>query len=801
MTKREKTAVLLAAVLTIGITGYSAWQLLVQGVLSWHITQPETGWMFGELIFVWLLCFLLLYGKFGRLVKLTAIAVAAILFCWLHVVFLPVLLAGLYVVYLILAGRWISTMLLRQRLTVVREFALGSACVIVIFCMLSLVRLGSIRNLRCFVVVSGTVLLVSWLFQLAVDKKGKSGIAGKSGTAGKSDIAGKSSTTCQDMVKPVFTCQKAAMLAAIFVLLLLQAGRMNLAVDFDSIWYGVRSHVMLNSGTGIYENPGTLGVVYTYSKGWEVLTLPLAGLPSYSFLIAFNLWVAVLMLLAAYDTAASWLSPESALWVPFILAAIPGVMNMAVTAKADLLTLFYQVLMVQGVLCFLKERQVDELILGLAAGGVSLTLKPTALVFSSAVVGIAILWLLWDRYNWGREKTGQAWWVFLNRRIWWVFAIAAACLAGIWGRTVKLVGVPVTSVFYQIFQKLGFQVKYPFYASGFPAAGSHLTIGESVQFLLTRIIGVLFNPQGDDMAHVIIAWGTVLPTAFLLLWGCLALISIGQKQARGKDVAGANYFYAIKQAARQGKKYGIRQVRCFLSLLTVAILLIDLVSLYSLSQIDGNYYILFYFLIVLTGCIWLEQYGVTIAKAGKKVLLVPWLFAVVICGITNWAWSLGFTPIQVINKGFYNHPQMAREKRAEQGSQAIWEILAANPQNRVIALGEHPGVLTFPCQVQSYVDVSGYWGNPEVVSDAPHFMEYLAYAKIDYLYMEKEYVDTSVRIYQIIRTLIAEGYLEDVREENGNLILSVRKTEPAEGDIKAAEQNLKVFDIGYIQHP
>ena len=93
-----------------------------------------------------------------------------------------------------------------------------------------------------------------------------------------------------------------AMLAAILALLLLQAGRMNLAVDFDSIWYGVRSHVMLNSGNGIYENLGTLGVVYTYPKGWEVLGLPLAGLPSYSFSISMNRWMGALTLFAAYET-------------------------------------------------------------------------------------------------------------------------------------------------------------------------------------------------------------------------------------------------------------------------------------------------------------------------------------------------------------------------------------------------------------------------------------------------------------------------------------------------------------------
>lgn len=760
MTKREKTAVLPAAVLTAGITGYSAWQLLVRGVLSWHITQPETGRMFGELLLVWLLCFLLLGGKFRRSAQPAAVAVIALLFCWLHVVFLPVLLAGVYAAYLILAGRWIGAVLLRQRLTVVWEFALGGACTMAAFCLLSLVSLGSIRNLRCFVVATGILLLISGI-------KNKPA-ADQSKGAGAPGLTGKSRTA--------FTDRNAAMLAAIVALLLLQAGRLNLAVDFDSIWYGVRSHLMLDSGKGIYENPGALGVVYTYSKGWEVLTLPLAGLPSYSFVTAFNLWAAVLMLWAAYQTAGIMLAPEAALWAPFLLAAIPGIMNMAVTAKADILTLFYQILLIQGILLFLKKRQADELILGLSAGGISLTLKPTALVFSTAIAGIAMLWLLWDRYNWYRKKTGRPWCVMGNKRSRRALVIAAGCLAGIWGRTVMLVGVPVTSVFYRVFQKLGFQVKYPFYASGLPAAGSRLTIGESVRFLLTRLAGVLFNPAGDDMAHVIIAWGTVLPVVFLLLPVCFSLAGAAQREDREKE----------------------RDGRCFLALLTAVILLINLISLYSLSQIDGNYYILFYFLIVLSGCIRLEQYGASVAQAGKKILLLPWLFAAVICGLTNWAWSLGFTPVQVINKGYYNHLQMEQEKRAEQGSRAIWEILAADPQNRVIALGEHPGVLTFPCCVQSYVDVSGYWGNPEVVSDAPHFMEYLLYAGIDYVYMEKEYVDAGVRIYQIIRTLIREGHLGDVREENGNLIMSVRKAGP---DVTAAEENLKVFDMGYIQHP
>ena len=76
--------------------------------------------------------------------------------------------------------------------------------------------------------------------------------------------------------------------AFIVTMFCIQAGRMNTALDFDSLWYGVRSRYVLDNGNGIYENMGTIGIVYTYSKGWEVMTLPLANLPSYSFLLAFN---------------------------------------------------------------------------------------------------------------------------------------------------------------------------------------------------------------------------------------------------------------------------------------------------------------------------------------------------------------------------------------------------------------------------------------------------------------------------------------------------------------------------------
>ncbi len=743
--KRQKTAFLwLAGLLVAGITGYSAWKLLGTGVLSWHITQRDYHFMMIEMLGLWL-ALLFLFNRTAGRKQVVGLAGIVIVVCWLHEIFLPVLFTGCYVAYLVLMGRWLGG---KRRFSLCWQFICGSAFTILVFCLLSLVKLGSISMLRIWVLGSGGLLLAANLW------------AGR--TQGRRKIPVSS-----------YPFAWSVMAAAILALLLLQAGRLNLTVDFDSLWYGVRSHVMLDSGRGIYENLGTLGVVYTYPKGWEVLSLPLAGLPSYCFSTAMNLWVSGLALLALYETATIIMDRERALWVPFLAASVPGIMNMADTAKADMMTFFCQILMIQAVLQYEKKKDSNLLIMGLAAGLVSLTMKPTAVVFSTAIVGLAVLYLLLKRFRnkeKGKERPGNG-----SQPFWLLLLLSIGALAGIWGRTMHLVGVPVTSIFYQIFQKIGFQVKYPFYASGFPAAGREMTLSGQLRFLLGRLYGVLLNPQGEDMAHVIIAWGGILP---------LALIGMTSSLLAGKR-----------------KTVTVRDGVPFLTVLLGALLLIDLVSLHALSQIDGNYYMLTYGVLILAGCSWMDSVNSQSCKKMALTALLPaWCYGVLLCGLTNWAWALGNGGFHLLNKGYISHVEAEREKRAAQGSAAIWDTFAANPKNRVIALGEHPGVLSFPCWVQSYVDVSGYWGNPKVVEDAPNFLEYLHYADVDYLYMEKEYVDTSVRIYQIIRVLIEEGWLYDVRDENGNLMLRVCR-EKEERRMDGTEQDLFVFDRMYIQHP
>ncbi len=725
---------LLLSIFIIGITGYSIDTLLIDGILAWHIRQPETLYMILELACLWICLFLIGIRVKKNSIKLLLSLGLFLGFSYIHMTFLPVLITIIYLIYLVWLGEFTYELLQIKESRISRNFFLGSGITIVLFCFLSLFQMGQITNTRYLVVALGSGLLIRKI----VKKK----------------------IPIVTMVSDKKTC---AYFSTFIVALALGIGRLNIAIDFDTLWYGVRSDAILIPGKSIYENIGTLGVVYSYSKGWEVLTLPLSNLPSYSFLTAFNIGVLGMIFIAVYEIANEYIGKNYRYITPFLIVAVPGIMNMALTTKSDLLTLFYQILMIHEILGFFKEKQGSRILTALGALFLSFTMKPTSLVYSTVIgiIALCILGINWNHQYKVIEKPQKGEYVVLG--------ISILALVGIWGRTVALVGVPVTSVFHSIFERLNFQIKYPYYTTPFPNAGTEQSFREHITFLGKRIFGILLDPQGKDMAHVIIAWGGILPI-------CLLGILL--------------FFVKFKI-----KRNPFNQ---FLFAINMAVLLINGISLLQLSQIDGNYYVLWYFILIFTMMYVISKYGREQQRWVKRMLLLPWCFGFLLCFITNWSWSIGFSPIDVVNRGYYDHHSREKQKRIHQGSEAIWNILAENPNNRVIALGEHPGVLAFPCIVQSYVDISGYWGNPEVVSNKEAFLAYLKYAEIDYIYMEKEYIDESVRIYKIIRKLIKDGALFDVRDEHGNLIMAVQKEMP---DLNAVEQNLDVFDHRYIQHP
>lgn len=719
--QKHKYGILLFMVFSAAGILYSLNQILNQEVFQWIMNQREYKTMMAETaeLFAAFCLSGFLFPKSRQ--KLVAAVLITAVFLWAHVAFVPVLVSGLYLAYILFFGRFLRVSLWRlpKEDGLASDFLTGAVFLIVIFCLMSAIGIGSIAHLTVFVFISGGILLLFGRYCLGNGENG------------------------HDLV---FSGKEVFLIAFLLTMVCLQAGRLNIAVDYDSLWYGVRSRYILDNGHGIYENLGTIGIVYTYSKGFEVLTLPLSQLPSYSFVTSINLWLSLGVLFMSYKIGRFYMKREQAIFLAALLSGVPGIMNMAVTAKSDIITLLVQEIMLYYLLCYIKagKKSWRYLGYGTAAFFLSLTLKPTALIFSTAVFGMGLLYLLGKfllpRFGAeGGNIGGLA-----------VVAGSLLALGGIWARTQVLTGLPLTSVFSSLLTRIGFRLKYPFMVNTIPNSGAGMSLKERTVHLANRLHGFFFCPVGEDMDHVILAWGGFLLYFLLLLW--IVSCFYGKNVDRGKK----------------------SQLSVFLKVLYVPFLAVNLISLGMLTQVDGNYFMLFYVLTavyVLKAAV--ETGEKTVWRGGVGAGVWVFMFAVFFTAMTSWNWSLGFTPVSFHHKGYYNHQEAARQDMVSKGNGEIWDFLAADPETRLIAIGDHPDVLAFPCNVQSYDDITGVWGNVTLVKKMDYFVEFMDYAKSDYVYVQAGYTGEENRSYTLVRDLIEWGKLIPVCYDNGNLLAAV----------------------------
>jgi len=750
------------------------------GTYSWQFGDPATKKMMAEiaLLFVLLSGFLLLAGKPS--VRWGGTAVICLIFCWAHVIFLPMAVSALYLGYVFLAGRFVRTALLGQKDMEdgwMADFILGVSAVLCAFCLLSAFKIGSIAQLKLFSAVSGAALYL-W--------------AALSGGLRRAVCCLKGSFQRDGFQKNEF--QKGGLqgtnrilwsllTAFLIVMVLIQAGRMNNSLDFDTLWYGVRSEYVLNNGNGIYENPGMVGMAYVYAKGLETLALPLSDLASHSYLLALNLWIAVAGLAGVYRLAGLFMNRMWAFTAAALVSCIPGIMNMAISAKPDVITWTLQIFMVYYMACYIKERKFALLAMSGGAYLLSLTMKSTALVFSTAIFGMSGLYLL------GRRILSlKAPW-----RQWLFMAAPLGALTGIWARTMMITGMPVTSVFTSIFEKLGFRMKYPFATSGLP---QNYEEASNLAVLLRRLYHMLLMPTGKDMGHVVFAWGS--PLMLFLTGACAAAALLMAADWKRKKAEKG------REAHRKNKgKPDRSSLSLYAHVVFWPFLAVNLVSLVMLYQIDGNYFMLLYTGIIIGGLSLmasLKQAGHSRFMRAVSGMLIPIMaFNVLMTAESNWAWSLGFSQIQWVNKGRVNHEALQHEKMVQTGNEQIWNTLAEDQGTRVIAFGDHPGCLQFPCVVQSYKDITSPWGNVELVNTVEAFEEYMAYAQADYAYVEAGFIgeESWEWSYGLVRQMIGRGTLTDLVFEHGNVLA---KVDLDGASSEKTQENLRLFDEHYITY-
>ena len=723
-------------------------------------------------------------------------------------------------------------------------FLLGSGAWISLVCLLAAFGWGGLQKVR--ILAAGLAAVSILLCSRRVLREAASLIKGLKRRKNEGGSSGL----------PAFSCLSGLLLAVILTMLFIQLARMNLMPDYDSLHYGLRSQYLLDAGRGIYEDLGNINLVYTYPKGFEILSFPLAGTATWSYQLCFNLWLTVLVLVfAAGIGAAADGGPNRCLGSAAVCALTPGIMNMSITAKSDTATVVCQLCILGAAAGMLVFPETDWkkkcFFTGLGACFLSFSMKPTSLVFSTVISAACLFFLVLAGIKRKGEETENAAWgrkrpagseqhsgsgrnfgksdrnSNRNSGSWRLISSALLLFCGgawigTWVRTLRMTGVPTTSVFTSIWERLGFQVQWPYAFSAIPDQGLSMSPAESLRFLLDRLYGVLAVPGGEDMAHVVIAWGgslTAISLAAWTLWGR----SKGRKNGAGErqeNEAEAPIMGLIQMAA-------------------LWVGLVSLASIYLLWQVDGNYFMLFYVLLALIGPYALERAvraeedvgqicraESTVPQASlaeQKMRLVnpakrgmpqartashkmqrhnpakQWAVGILAAGFllfltlttlcTNWAGTCGFSPIAWKHKGYFHHQQAVYERKCQEGNQAIWSILSQNPRTRVIAFGEHPQVLWFPCHVQCYYDVTGSGGNVRLVKTLDYFKEFLQFAKTEYIYVQAGWLEPGTRAYDVVRYMIEDGSLADVRWENGNMLARVNLdgSIPAEPEAAAAE--------------
>ena len=606
---------------------------------------------------------------------------------------------------------------------------------------------------------------------------------------------------------------------------ILQMNRSNVALDYDSLRYGLRSAYVLFP-EGFFSAHGQINSVYSYPKGLELLTYPLNYLPGYGFLLSFSLWTYLVLALVFGLLLFHFQKNRKKLYLGILcFFLLSSVGNMSLTMKTDLFTLLLQL---SALYFFLKGKRLQSCFLLFF----SYSFKPTAVVFSTLLGIVFLLAMLLEFFgkrsiktnsqvntdrntntnasinaktginsnintNYNRiQAKGEKW---TSELPFVLFSLVYTGLITL--RTFLITGLPFSTTFTGIFKAIGFHVNWPFNLDAHVDYSGELSFSESAFSFFRRLFSFLFYPVGEDMEHVAIAWSGVLFPLILLfaLWQCF---SLGRKclpginsLPGGNSILGRNSFSGREAFLCRGSGDDSPWDYLPLSLSFLVIMAFSLLSFVMLWQIDGNYYILWESLALLlcfSGGNLQEKRGFILLL--KAFFFFPFYLAAFLSTITtSWAGAVGFTPIDLANKGYYDHALVELENQGEKGSLPAFSEMAKNPRHHVLAFAETPECYRIPCNVQSITDVEGSGGSPGLYDSPLYFAWFLKWSDTDYVYLEQSFLhdEREERAREMLLQMAEEGIFQSPMLVEKNKILPLDGVKAfSESNGEGAEQLL-----------
>lgn len=720
MTKKRLICVLLF-IISAAISIYSYLLLAKQTQIVEYIEESATKELFIE-HFLLFIGFYLIF----RTVKSKGIIVFTVSFIsgtylYLHQAATALIIVFIYVKALIWLGE-ILLLFIRKKYKeesnmtrMLNSFVIGSLFYIISVCIMSALHIASIEVLRVYTLLLAalTIALYLWLRIFKV-------IEVKPDSVFEEEFV-------KLRGKNYFCVGTAIMLSA----LLLQLGRINIALDYDSLRYGLRSLSVLIGNTGIYDKLGTVNDVYVYPKGLEILTLALNNKITFGFVLSFNYICAILMLICVYEIISICTESINKVWLGVVLVSVtPAVMNMSISAKTDMITLLMQLVSVLNICLYIKSKKNLYIIFALTALLASIIYKPTSLLFSFGIGAANLIYLFFEhilnKNKSERVKDKKS----FDISFIYLLSFPLLAIVFVYARTYMLTGHIITSVYSSVWYKLGMETKYPYTIGIYKSGGMNMSSGESVD-MIYRLFQLFIAPTKE--VHIYIASPTVLIAV-------LAVVSI---------ILFVRFLF---------KKNNNKEIFAYIAVLLAADALVSLISLFILNQIDGNYFILLFTLIITTTCFLVERDSLKYLFRG---LLPCIIFAFFITGLTNWAGVRGLS--KTINDGsifgIYNHHNkfLDRDLKERKEFADAYEDLKELGNPRALLLSDDDSLSALGLDIRTYTDITGSGGNPAVVKTLDHFKRYLDYAQIKYICVDKEYLKDRQRASDVVKYMYEEG--------------------------------------------
>lgn len=687
----------------------------------WTMEQQQFYQALLETVAVAVLSFCALYFPKKRTTRILLLALVVLVFSYLHVFLLPFIAGILYAIMLWMTGNLLCRLFAKKYSNhSLACFLMGMAGIIVLVAVCSLLKIGTPRKLRIVYVVVFILEAICLRRDL---------------------IAGVRSlfTEKEEPVPGTHRLLNALFLAVTVTAFMIQVGRANIALDYDSLWYGVRSNDILAPCEGIFDQLMTTGCVYVYSKAIESLSLAFSFQSTYSFVYAVNLMFTAMVLYGAYLTVRVSCSRSKALFAVMCCAVTAGIMNMGSTAKPDVSTLFVQVVMVYYAMCALKDRDGTALIVSLTAGIFSFAFKPTSIVFSGVVLAVIVIMAIVYK-------------VKTHLRDWLALLPPTVAALFLFARSYVLTGVPLSLFGQGLWDMLGFTYQYPYAGRETMSSSLSEVLGTPLLWeRLERLIHVLFYPNTEGTDHIIIAWGGML---FIVVWLAI-VVCVFAHPVRTWNRMKENGIYAF-------------------SLVSLAIVsAVSVGSMMLLDKPDGNYFMLMYLLTFTHVCL---ELGYMSGKMhlGYSVGVIPLaLCGVLMCLVSHWSWALGFTPVQLQNPGVYFHIEDTnRYYQQLQIDELCNELQAQEKEPRVMIFSsEIPRLLDIPAVSDSWLDLV-YWGNGKLAESPEELCRYFATADMKFLLVQRSYLTNETLARNHLMWMAEEGYLSIDKTQGEFCLLS-----------------------------